>query len=314
MSGNNGAQGVKEPETTLEGLIEAVLGGDISTNDLVETVFDGNMLEAGAADRAMAMYKKMAKKGNFPADDEEVEDDMEAAAEAGCPAPGSKIRSQGQGLGLARGRGRGPIGRPPLGLSDEDVEDNMNAAAEAGCATPGSKTRSGGRGRGLARGRGRGPIGRRASESEDEEVPIVAPDTAVTISSFESLVDEAVGLKPKKKKAKTKSKKKKMRDATESKKGGKRILEFAAPERQDVIVWARGKREPKRKVEGKTPFWFEGDTMISKNVAVARRDLEEKKAEVVHPRYLDAYTGRHAILANHGLRFCGYDVEIVDGL
>jgi len=264
MSGNNGAQGVKEPETTLEGLIEAVLGGDISANDLVETVADGGMLEAGAADRAMAMYKKMQRMGNMPSE-EDTEDNMDAAAEAGCPAPGSKTRSRGMGRGLARGRGRGPVGRPPM----------------------------------------------ESDESEEPEKAVV-PDMPMVLTTFESMVDEACGLKPKKKTKKKKSKKR-MGDATESKTGGKRILEFAAPERQDVIAWARG-NEPKRKVENVTPFWFDGDTMISKNVAIAQRNLTEKKAEVVHPKYLDAYTGRHAILANHGLRYCGYDVEIVDGL
>ena len=319
MSKNNGAQKTEKQETTLAGLLEAALDGMITSEDLVKAVDDDpKILEAnGPADLAMNKFKQMAKRGKGPMgrpnlglDDEEVEDNMDAAAEAGCPAPGSKIRSQGQGQGLARGRGRGPLGRPDLNLSDEDVADNMDAAAEAGCDTPGSKIRSQGRGRGLARGRGRGPIGRQAVESTDE--PAVVPDSALTLSTFESMVDEASGLKPKKKKAAKKTTKK-MKDATESRKGGKRILEFAAPERQDVIAWARGK-EPKRIGEGKTPFWFDGNEMISKNVVIAVRNLEEKQAQVVHPRYLDAYTGRHAILANHGLRYANYDVEIVDGL
>jgi hypothetical protein len=195
----------------------------------------------------------------------------------------------------------------------EDEEDNKEAAAAAGCPAPGSKIKSKGRGRGMARGRGRGPMGNPPMESEEEPSAVV-PDSALTLATFESMVDEACGLKSKKPKKKKKSKKSKMKDATESKKSGKpRVLEFAAPERQDVIRWARG-AEPKRIGEGKTPFWFDGDTMISAGTPVAKRDLKEKKAQVAHPKNLSAYTGRHAVLANMGLRYAGYDVEVVDKL
>jgi hypothetical protein len=151
-------------------------------------------------------------------------------------------------------------------------------------------------------------------EEEVEDKPsAIVPDAPLTLTTFEALVDGGCGLKNKKKKAK-KKKAKKMKDASESQEGDKRpILEFAAPERQDVIRWARGD-DPKRVGEGKTPFWFVDDTMISSGTPIARRDLEEKTAQVVHPKNLSAYTGRHAVLANHGLRYAGYDVEVVEEL
>ena len=179
----------------------------------------------------------------------------------------------------------------------------MGMDKKKGCPTPGEKKRSRGRGRGLARGNGLGPIGAMAGES------------AIGLKSFESLVAEGCGMKPKKKKAKKKAKKK--IKASESLKRRPRrrstVLEFAAPERQDVIRWARG-ANPKRVGEGKTPFWFRGDDMISQNVVIAKRNLGEKKAQVVHAKNLSAYTGRHAVLANQGLHYAGYTVEVVDKL
>jgi len=107
---------------------------------------------ASATLEKLAKSKKSKKVKKTP--------NAQAAADAGCSAPGSKIRSKGMGRGLSIGRGKGPIGRPALNISDEDVEDNMEAAADAGCPAAGSMIRSKGMGRGLARGRGRGPIGR----------------------------------------------------------------------------------------------------------------------------------------------------------
>jgi len=145
----------------------------------------------------------------------------------------------------------------------------------------------------------------------EKDQSLVIPDSALAMPSFESLIDEKCGLRGKKK---PKSKKKKMSDANESQKSDKKpILEFAAPERQDVIRWARGD-EPKRIGEGKTPFWFKEDIMLSAGTPVAKRNLDEKKAQVVHPKNLSAYSGRHAVLANQGLRYAGYDVAVVDKL
>jgi len=86
-----------------------------------------------------------------------------------------------------------------------------------------------------------------------------------------------------------------------------------------VIRWARGDENVKRVAEGKTPFWFEAankviSQMLSAGTPIAQRNLKEKKAQVVHPKNLSAYTGRHAVLANHGLRYAGYEVEVVDKL
>jgi hypothetical protein len=246
----------------MAGLIEAILGGDISAQEMVDVLAENpKMMEQGPADDAMRRFKKMARKGPLPGAEDEEDPDEKTGM--GCPMPGTKRRSAGRGRGMARGMGRGPIGRPPM-------------------------------------------------ESGTEEPNAIVPDTALTVSTFESMVDEGCGMKPKKKKAKKKTKK--VKSAKESKRRGRKpILEFAAPERQDVIRWARGD-EPKRIGEGKTPFWFDDDEMISQNTVVARRDLQEKKAQVVHPKNLSAYVGRHAVLANHGLRYAGYDVEVVNSL
>lgn len=204
--------------------------------------------------------------------------------------------------------GRMPMGNNP---NDEDVEDDMAAAAAAGCPAPGSKIGSRGRGRGLARGRGRGPMGmgrgpsgmppREKQESTSEDTPpVVVTDTVLALSgtTFESLVAEKCGMMHKDKKKKSKQK--------------ESIHEFAAPERQDVIYWARG-RAPKR-TEPKNPFYFQEDQMFSRKQLIAQRSLEEKTAQVVHPNRLDAISGRHAVLAQKGLRYAGYKVEFVNEL
>lgn len=261
MSKHNGnGHQPKVPETTDEGLLEAIASGDISAQELIDTLEKNpNLLERNPADLAMNKFKRMATKGVLPGAEAEEEEEEDAPGGMGCPISGRKKRPAP--------RGRGPMGRPPM----------------------------------------------ESEEEEEEETSVIVPDTVLAMQSFESLVGEGCGLKKKKAKGKKKAKKK-MKDASESRPAGQSpILEFAAPERQDVIRWARG-HDPQRIGEGKTPFWFDGDDMISQNVVVARRDLEEQKAQVLHPKNVSAYIGRHAVLANQGLRYAGYDVEVVDQL
>jgi hypothetical protein len=196
----------------------------------------------------------------------------------------------------------------PEWLTEDPASDAMKAytnMAKSGqlpmgkdeaCNTPGMKKRSKGKGRGLARGKGKGPIGKPAGEKDEAQEPqsAIVTDQALAVagSTFESLVAKA--------------------ESTPRQKQQESIHEFAAPERQDVILWARG-NAPKR-TEPKNPFYFQENQMFSHKQAIAVRDLEEKTARVIHPNRLDAVSGRHAVLAQKGLRYAGYKVEFVDEL
>jgi hypothetical protein len=229
-------KGKQEPETTYAGLMEAVIEGHVSAEQLLAEIEKHPewLAEGDLADATMAAYKKMAQAGKMPMGKEE-----------GCSTPGMKKRSKGKGRGLARGKGKGPMGKP-------------------------------------------------AGEESQEPQSAIVTDQALAVAgtTFESLV--AVAEKQPKSKQK------------------ESIQEFAAPERQDVILWARG-NAPKR-TEPKNPFYFQESDMFSRKQKIATRNLEEKTAQVVHPNRLDAISGRHAVLAQKGLRYAGYKVEFVDEL
>lgn len=234
------SKGKQEPETTYAGLMEAVIEGQVSAEELLAEIEKHPewLAEGDLADAAMAKFKQMAQSGELPMGDKEE----------GCKTPGMKKRSKGKGRGLARGKGRGPIGKP------------VGAKAKG--------------------------------ESEEKPAIVTNQALAVTGTTFESLV--AVAERQPKKKQK------------------ESIHEFAAPERQDVIYWARG-QAPKR-TEPKNPFYFQESDMFSRKQKIATRNLEEKTAQVIHPNRLDAISGRHAVLAQKGLRYAGYKVEFVDEL
>lgn len=136
-----------------------------------------------------------------------------------------------------------------------------------------------------------------AKEPEPKPVGALVPEPAPILTTFESIVGERCGFKYRKK---PKAKKKES------------LEEFSMPERQDVMLWARG-QAPKR-TEGIHPFFFRENTMFSRGQKLAVRQIKEKTAQIVHPRYLDNISGRHAMLASQGLRSCGYTVELVDKL
>ena len=154
------------------------------------------------------------------------------------------------------------------------------------CPVPGRKPRP--------KARRRGAPARQPAPGYESEKP------AEVLSGFESLMGEACPWRTKRKK---KTKKESLEES---------LHEFAAPERQDVIRWARGDA-PQRKRDV-MPFYFEGDTMFSRKKQIAQRNAESKTARVLSPKVLDAISGRHAVLCEKGLRYAGYDVEIVEEL
>lgn len=186
------------------------------------------------------------------------------------------------------------IEKHPEWLAEGDVADATMAKyqkmAKAGKLPVGKKEKS--------EKKAEKPAPKKEAQPEPETPLVTDQSIALAGSTFESLVDEACGAMRKKKSKKSKKK--------------ESIHEFAAPERQDVIMWARG-NAPKR-TEPKNPFYFQEAQMFSRKKLIAERNLDEKTARVLHPNRLDASSGRHAVLAQKGLRFAGYKVEFVDEL
>ena len=240
------------PDTTPDGVLEALFSGDLKADELMEMAEEqpelfGIQIKKGTDPTAIAALKQYGEL----AQQEQVDDST-------CPTPGARRKSKGRGRGLARGRGRGPIGVPP----------------RAGTRKRPRRPGAGGRGP------GRGLMG-------------VEPGLEA-VGSFESLVDEAC------------------RRPTKKESLDEGIHEFAAPERQDIIRWARGDA-PQRDHE-RMPFYFEENFMFSRKKKIAERNPEAKTAKVLTPKVLDAQSGRHAVLAEKGLRYAGFEVELVNSL
>lgn len=262
--------GMREAETTQQGLVQALLAGDIDTKeffDMAEKLPGTEQAEPEIDEGAAYTCPRCGEVGVVPSAEGKCPHCGYQLAQAGGKArPGVGARGQGMGRGLGLGRGPGPMGMPSRVsqgpaqsfMGAESLESFESMVSEA-CKTPGMKIRSKGKGRGLARGKGKGPIG----------VPVGA----------------------KKKES---------------------LQEYAAPEWREVAMWARG-QEVKRNSET-CPYHFQEDKMYSGRKQIAVRNLAEKKAKVLSPKVLDGYSGRHSVLAQHGLRSCGYAVEVVEKL
>lgn len=241
-------------ETTEQGLVDALLAGDISTDEFLsmsEQLPKSESEIEEAADRcpvcgAIGVTPDMA--GRCPECGARLP--AEGAAAAIPPRRGTRARPRRPGAGGA-GPGRGLMG-VPAGI------------------TPGLAGRE-------------------------------------SLESFDSLVSEACKPGHRKKTRKPKAAKK-----TKESKQEESLQEFGAPEWREVSMWARGK-QVKRTSETQ-PYYFQEDKMFSRKKQIAVRDLEEKKAKVLSPKVLDAHSGRHSVLAQHGLRSCGYAIEVVDKL
>ncbi len=211
------------PGTTIAGVIEAIMAGDVTAQELVEVMDEEKLAEDPAADAAIRDYIRLVRAGKMP------------------------------------------IGKKDAGA--KEPEKSKKAAPPVSAPKPAQKAPP--------------------APAEQQQ----APDSSAARTFMDLVTAESL---------------KKPTTKTES------LDEFSMPERQEINLWARG-NEVKRR-DPKNPFHFEEDAMFSKATKVAVRNLKEKTAKVLSPRLLDAYCGRHSVLAQHGLKSAGYAVRVVDKL